>query len=555
MDVMFEVGDQSPYTDDEAEEIAIVDDECDDSEVPLGSYPPSAAESHSDRQFKFTGLSDGIISDGFISEDMTYTHVAEDAISYITKAPKIIGRFLLGEKLGEGSYGKVKEALDTQTLQRRAVKIIKNRKVRKFPNGQEHVRNEIKFLRSLRHKNVIELIDVVYNHPKEKIYMFMDYCHGNLEDLVKDCAEGGLPEWQAHLYFVQLLDALAYIHSQGIIHKDVKPGNILIQGIDVIKLSDFGVASRLDRYSSSTQCQNTIGTPAFQSPELVRGDQYVDGPKVDVWASGVTLFHLVTGTYPFDGDNVIGLYDNIAQAEFELPAHVQGQLAEAIRFALTKEFEHRPTALELKTHLWCSTTPKRVGDRVQLGAEQQDPFSSTVLTSLSELYDMHSYEEFISDPPSERAGSFDQSIVLFPHMQQVGENTPAPERHESHTLDALERVGFEERGRSRSRGPFSPVSSRSRSVASNISNASSPLTPKRSESRPTSESKRSSFRKFLSWFDRSQESGTPSRLELPPTSPSLRHQRSRSADPSSTVLSEEMGQALSEKMESKPSQT
>lgn len=97
------------------------------------------------------------------------------------KKCKMIGKYVMGDILGEGSYGKVKEVLDSETLCRRAVKILKKRKLRRIPNGEKNVQREIQLLRILRHKNVIELVDVLYNDEKQKMYLVMEFCVGVLQ--------------------------------------------------------------------------------------------------------------------------------------------------------------------------------------------------------------------------------------------------------------------------------------------------------------------------------------------------------------------------------------
>lgn len=94
---------------------------------------------------------------------------------------KLVGKYVMGDILGEGSYGKVKEMLDSETLCRRAVKILKKKKLRRIPNGEQNVQREIQLLRILKHKNVIELVDVIYNDQKQKMYLIMEYCVGVLQ--------------------------------------------------------------------------------------------------------------------------------------------------------------------------------------------------------------------------------------------------------------------------------------------------------------------------------------------------------------------------------------
>lgn len=98
-------------------------------------------------------------------------------------------------------------------------------------------------MRKLRHKNVIELLDVLYNEEKQKMYLIMEYCVGGLQEMLDSVIpEKKLPMHQAHDYFVQLLDGLEYLHGCGIVHKDIKPGNLLLTLDHTLKISDFGVA-------------------------------------------------------------------------------------------------------------------------------------------------------------------------------------------------------------------------------------------------------------------------------------------------------------------------
>lgn len=114
------------------------------------------------------------------------------------KRAKLIGKYLMGDLLGEGSYGKVKEVLDSETLCRRAVKILKKKKLRRIPNGEANVKKEIQLLRRLRHKNVIQLVDVLYNEEKQKMYMVMEYCVCGMQEMLDSVPEKRFPVCQAH---------------------------------------------------------------------------------------------------------------------------------------------------------------------------------------------------------------------------------------------------------------------------------------------------------------------------------------------------------------------
>lgn len=123
--------------------------------------------------------------------------------------------------------------------------------------------------------------------------------------------EKKMPLFQAHRYFLQLLNGLEYLHGKGVVHKDIKPGNLLITLDDTLKISDFGVAEvnvehhlhpfrikkktffcgtqALSMFAEDDTCSTGQGSPAFQPPEIANGDETFSGFKVDIWSSGVTL--------------------------------------------------------------------------------------------------------------------------------------------------------------------------------------------------------------------------------------------------------------------------
>ena len=136
-----------------------------------------------------------------------------------------------------------------------------------------------------------------------------------------------------------------------VIHKDIKPGNLLLDTTGVLKIADFGVAELLDRFAPDDMCRTSQGTPAFQPPEIANGLGSFPGFKVDVWSSGVTLFNFVTGSYPFEGDTIFRLFENIGMGEFQVPAHdVNPVLESLIRGMLATDFKDRFTLLQAKKH-------------------------------------------------------------------------------------------------------------------------------------------------------------------------------------------------------------
>lgn len=331
------------------------------------------------------------VNDGENDSDIVsfFHRVESDEIIYQTKKKrcKMIGKYVMGDLLGEGSYGKVKEMLDSETLCRRAVKILKKKKLRRIPNGEQNVQREIQLLKLLKHKNVIEMVDVLYNNEKEKMYLIMEYCVGVLQGMLESTPSKKFPMWQAHGYFCQLMDGLEYLHSHGIVHKDIKPGNLLITLDGTLKISDLGVAEALDMFAPDDTCFTSQGSPAFQPPEIANGMEKFSGFKVDIWSSGVTLYNLTTGKYPFEGDNIYRLFEVIGKGIVTIPPELDDNLKSLLEGMLHKDPQLRFSLEQIMRHPWFIRKPPQIEQEVKVPPLKGDEFHS--MTVLPYLYDYH----------------------------------------------------------------------------------------------------------------------------------------------------------------------
>ncbi|KAJ3141258.1 Serine/threonine-protein kinase stk11 [Geranomyces variabilis] len=299
---------------------------------------------------------------------------------------KMIGRYLLADQIGKGAFGKVKEGLCSETLQRVAVKIINKKRLRKMPGGVDSAIREIKLLRRMRHRNAIRLIDVyckvedddgnvgVFNWFSTiedepitwkfedgteedrsvqilKWYLIFEYCPCSLQTLLEQEEGGRLSIPRAHWFFVQLMEGVSYLHSQGVIHRDIKAGNMLITPDNTLKISDFGIAEM--------NITSFAGTHQFLSPELAEGVAQCNGEPVDVWACGVTLYNMLTGRYPFEFDedgNLLELYEKIVEGKFDMPPDFDEDLQDLLSGMLTKDPLERSTTARILLHPWTRGT-------------------------------------------------------------------------------------------------------------------------------------------------------------------------------------------------------
>lgn len=278
-----------------------------------------------------------------------------------------VDHYILGDIIGTGSYAEVRECIDTLNLRRCAVKIVdKNHLRRQAPKALANQLQEIRLLRRLRHPNIIALIECRLKGPK--VYIFLEHCTFVLHDLLQEQADGRFHCSQmVRNLFGQLATGLAYLHSVGIVHRDVKPQNVLITNCGTVKLIDFGVSLALSVWHLTGFCRHSEGSPLFQAPELIDSSA-ISGEasaapvasnfKVDVWAAGVTLYLMLFGEYPFQDDNLLGLYDKILSDELDFPKHVEipskRVACDLLASMLDKSSANRATIEEALGHPWLS---------------------------------------------------------------------------------------------------------------------------------------------------------------------------------------------------------
>ncbi|HSU01158.1 MAG TPA: protein kinase [Nocardioides sp.] len=245
----------------------------------------------------------------------------------------IAGRYRLDRVIGRGGSGTVHLALDEVLGRQVAMK-----RIGVIPGSDsaevERAEREARLAAALNHPNVVSVFDLV--DEDDVRWLVMEYVDGTtLSERVR--ASGPLSATEAATLLGQAADALVEAHSSGIVHRDVKPSNILITG-RVAKLNDFGIARSADD-ASLTQTGLVTGSPAYLAPEVASGSSAT--PASDVWSLGATLYHAVTGRPPYDvGDNLIGaLYKIVHEDPPRLPA--EHPMAGLVSVMMTKDVDQR----------------------------------------------------------------------------------------------------------------------------------------------------------------------------------------------------------------------
>lgn len=268
---------------------------------------------------------------------------------------KRVGDYLLGEKLGEGSFAKVRVGLHVLSREKVAVKIINKEKARKDPYVYKNLRREGRLLQRGHHKHVIGIYDTL--ETENNYYLITELISGG--EMI-DMVEGsrGLPESQVRRYITQILSALQHLHRNGLVHRDLKVENLLLDENGDIKIIDFGLSNFMpgygenaagDRTGLTTQC----GSPAYAAPELLAKRVY--GPKVDVWSAGVVTYALLTGRLPFTVEpfKISSLYKKMINGDMNhIPSTLSKSCKDFIHRVLTANPDKRPTVDEIIQHRW-----------------------------------------------------------------------------------------------------------------------------------------------------------------------------------------------------------
>lgn len=258
-------------------------------------------------------------------------------------------RYILENVLGVGGMAIVYKASDKVTGNTVAVKILKD----EFVADEQFRRrflNESRAISMLRHRNIVSVIDFEFEGSVQ--YIVMEYIDGiTLKDFMR--SQKALPYSIASKITMQILSALQHAHERGIIHRDIKPQNIMLLSDGTIKVMDFGIA-RISKFETVTMTDKAIGTVYYISPEQARGEK--TDQRADIYSTGVLLYEMLTGTLAFDGDTPVSVALKQIQDEATRPREINSSIPEGLEQIVRKAMMKNPdkryqTAMEMLNDL------------------------------------------------------------------------------------------------------------------------------------------------------------------------------------------------------------
>ena len=245
-------------------------------------------------------------------------------------------------ELGSGAYGRVYLVRHNETKEEYALKVIEKKKLRNMYENFDIIYNEIKIQSKLEHPNIIKLYSM--DETDNEINIIMEYAkNGNLYQLITR-NKTGFSEKIAFQYFIQVVNAVYFLHENQIIHRDIKPENLLIGENNTIKLCDFGWAKNLSLKNRSSYC----GTVEYMAPEIIESENY--DYSVDIWSLGILLYELLMGHSPFKDKTTKNTIVNIKLHELKFDKEISEDCKDLINKLLEVNKEKRLNIKDILTH-------------------------------------------------------------------------------------------------------------------------------------------------------------------------------------------------------------
>ncbi|XP_061482240.1 uncharacterized protein LOC133384349 [Rhineura floridana] len=303
---------------------------------------------------------------------------------------KQVGNYLVGKMINKGSFAKVMEGLHIPTGEKVAIKVIDKKKARRDSYVLKNMKREPQIQQMIKHPNIVQLYETL--ETENSYYMVMELClGGDLMDRI--CEKKKLEEKEVKKYTRQIISAVGHLHHHGIVHRDLKIENCLLDENNSIKIVDFGLSNIMKFEGLSQELLNTqCGSPAYAAPELLAHKKY--GPKVDVWSIGVSMFAMLTGTLPFTVEpfNIKQLHLKMVNGEMNpIPPDISTGAVHFMHSLLEPDPANRPAIKEAMKDKWLndSIIRKSLNSFTHKNRLHPDELNPVILSYMTETMELN----------------------------------------------------------------------------------------------------------------------------------------------------------------------
>lgn len=351
------------------------------------------------------------------------------------KSKTLDNKYMLGDEIGKGAYGRVYKGLDLENGDFVAIKQVSLENI-----AQEDlniIMQEIDLLKNLNHKNIVKYLGSL--KTKTHLHIILEYVeNGSLANIIKPNKFGPFPESLVAVYIAQVLEGLVYLHEQGVIHRDIKGANILTTKEGLVKLADFGVATKLTEADVNTH--SVVGTPYWMAPEVIEMSGVCAAS--DIWSVGCTVIELLTCVPPYyDLQPMPALFRIVQDERPPIPDSLSPDITDFLRQCFKKDARQRPDAKTLLSHPWIQNCRRALQSSLRHSGTLRNIQEDASMDAEISNGDNQSSGE---SPSVEKVGVADPDTIADSRKgklsTEVSDMTKSDQEHASYTNIIEERV-------------------------------------------------------------------------------------------------------------------
>ncbi|ESR50763.1 hypothetical protein CICLE_v10030510mg [Citrus x clementina] len=347
------------------------------------------------------------------------------------KSKTLDNKYMLGDEIGKGAYGRVYKGLDLENGDFVAIKQVSLENI-----AQEDlniIMQEIDLLKNLNHKNIVKYLGSL--KTRSHLHIILEYVeNGSLANIIKPNKFGPFPESLVAVYIAQVLEGLVYLHEQGVIHRDIKGANILTTKEGLVKLADFGVATKLTEADVNTH--SVVGTPYWMAPEVIEMSGVCAAS--DIWSVGCTVIELLTCVPPYyELQPMPALFRIVQDERPPIPDSLSPDITDFLRQCFKKDARQRPDAKTLLSHPWIQNCRRALQSSLRHSGTMRNVEENGSADAEIPSEDNQSAGESLSAPKAEAFETGSRKELLSPAATHLSKSD---KEHSSNGNLAEERV-------------------------------------------------------------------------------------------------------------------